>query len=74
MPKPKNEDYKSLQECSDYIYTLTRVRRLPNTILMWYRKGLIDKHGSRIRLKTARRLKRRYSTIEWIDDFLREIG
>ena len=74
MPKPKIEEYKSLQECSDYVYGLTGVRRLPNTILNWSRQGLIGKHGRKVKLKTARRLNCRYSTIAWLDAFMAEIG
>jgi hypothetical protein len=72
--KPKTTDYWTLQKCCDYIYELTNIKRLPNTLLVWHRKGLIGQHGKRIKLKTVVRIKRRYCTQIWLDHFLKEIG
>jgi hypothetical protein len=70
----KAKDYWTLQKCCDYIYELTNIRRKPNTLLMWSRAGLIGQHGRRVKLKTCLRIRSRYSTQIWIDDFLREVG
>jgi hypothetical protein len=74
MGRIKTEDYISLQEASDYIYGLTKIRRKANTLVVWSLKGLIDRHGSKVKLRTARRLKRKYTTEIWVDEFLREVG
>ena len=70
----KVKDYWTLQKCCDYIYALTNIKRKPNTLITWSIKGLIGQNGRRVKLKTALRIRNRYSTQVWIDDFLREVG
>jgi hypothetical protein len=72
--KPKTSDYWTMQACCDYIYKLTNIKRKPNTILTWGRSGLVGQHGKRVKLKTVLRIKHRYCTQIWLDNFLREIG
>jgi hypothetical protein len=74
MGRIKVKDYWTLQRCCEYIYTLTAIKRKPNTILSWSRLGLIGQNGQRVKLKTCRRINNRYSTQVWLDDFLREVG
>jgi hypothetical protein len=74
MGRIKTNDYITMQVASDYIYELTKVRRKANTLMMWSLKGLLSKHGKRLRLHTTIRLNRKFTTKEWVDDFMRETG
>ena len=74
MGRIRTEDYISLQAASDYIYGITNIRRKTNTLVVWSLKGLLGQHGTRVKLHTVRRLKRKFTTKEWVDNFLREVG
>ena len=74
MGRPKIEDYISLPQASDYIYGITGIRRKANTLVKWSLDGLISQHGARVKLRTVRRLKRKFTTKEWVDIFMKEIG
>ncbi len=70
----KVKDYWTLKKCCEYIYGLTNISRKPNTLLTWSRSGLIGQHGKRVKLKLVTRIRRKYCTQVWLDDFLREVG
>lgn len=72
MPRPKNADYIKLYEIPAILYELTGLVRASSTIKIWARKGVVGKHGHRVRLKTAKRLGKRYTTRQWVEEFLGE--
>jgi hypothetical protein len=74
MGRIRNEDYISMEVASDYIYGITNIRRKANTLIMWSLKGLLSEHGVRVKLHTVRRLKRKFTTKEWVDNFMKETG
>jgi hypothetical protein len=71
--RPKNKDLLRLRDCRPIVEELTGVKRSEEAIYYWAVKGLINRHGTKVFLRTTRRIKVIYTTKQWLDDFLRSI-
>lgn len=75
MPgKPFNKDLIKLDDVCKLLLELTGVTRCRATVYSWVTKGRENYVGQIIKLKTTRRLRRFYTTKEWVKNFIREIG
>ncbi len=75
MPgKPKNVDLIKLDDVPTLLTELLGVTRNRSTIYNWVRHGRSDYHGRNVKLKTTVRLRKHYTTKQWVLDFIREIG
>jgi len=70
----KGEEYYQISELPLKIEKMTGRLYSHAAIRHWYRRGLISNHGTKVRLKVARRHRRLYCTMKWLEDFIREVG
>lgn len=75
MPgKPRNIDLMKLDDIPKLILELAGVTVCRATVYNWAKNGRQNYVGEKIKLKTTRRLRRYYSTKQWVLDFIKEIG
>lgn len=72
--KPRNEDLIRLCDVPKLLTELAGVTRTRATVYLWSSKGIPGYDGTKVRLKTTRRLRRLYTTKEWVENFLRELN
>ncbi len=69
-----SDKYIALRLLAPEVYMLTGVTRAPSTMVSWARYGKSNRHGRLIKLKHVRRLGKKYSTIEWLKRFIKEVS
>lgn len=74
MPAKKASDYIDLRGLVPLVYELTGVTRTMEAVRRWYKIGRINTHGVVVKLKVTKRLGQYYSTREWLEDFIIEVG
>lgn len=74
MPAKKASDYIRLSELAPIVYELTGVTRKPGTMYKWHMDGRVNAHGVIVKLKATKRFGNLYSTREWLEDFIIEVG
>jgi len=70
MPRIKVSDYIALNKVSLVVFELTGVIQATSTIYHWARRGKIGHNGHRAKLQTSKRMRRCYTTRQWIIDFV----
>lgn len=71
---PKREDLIRLIDVPALLTKLTGVTRSRATIYNWATKGRRGYANEDIKLKIVRRLGTMFTTKEWVEEFIREIG
>jgi hypothetical protein len=66
--------YIALRALAPEVFKLTGVTRAPSTMISWARYGKSNRHGRLVKLKFVRRLGTKYSTVEWLRKFIREVS
>lgn len=72
--KPKNKDLIKLDDVTRVIFELIGVKRTRSTVYNWAKNGRASYAGVIIKLRTTMRLRRLYTTRQWVLDFIKEIG
>ncbi len=66
--------YLALSKVPAKVKELSGVTRGRQTIYNWAQKGRIDQQGTMRKLKTEVRCGQVYTTMEWLLDFMRNMG
>ncbi len=74
MPRPKDEEYVSLNKAAGMVYEISGVHRTRSSLAKWGRYGRRSAVGKFIKLKTSKRLGRMYTTRKWLEEYIREVG
>jgi hypothetical protein len=69
-----SDRYIPLRALAAEVFRLTGVTRQPSTVRMWARHGKSNSHGRNVKLKSRLRLGTRYSTVDWLRDFIKEVS
>ena len=74
MSKPRDEEYIQLSKLAPVVYEMTGVSRTVHTLKKWTSQGKLGQHGTKVKLKAAKRLGAWYSTRKWLQEFIDEVG
>ena len=69
-----NKEYIGVGKVPAIIMEIAGVARTKNAVYSWIHMGRISTDGRLVKLRTIKRMSRLYTTREWIDKFVREVG
>ena len=70
----KNSDYIKLREAAPIVQEVSGVSRCQGSMYHWHKYGRAGIHGTKIKLRAVKRLGLLYTTKQWVEDFIMEIG
>lgn len=65
----KNEDMIRLVDTPRVVYEMTGVSRKLDTVRKWASKGVLGANGTRVTLRTRKRITGIYTTRAWLAEF-----
>lgn len=71
--RPKDKDLIRLKDCLSIVKELTGVERSGEAVYYWATRGLINRHGTKVLLRTTTRIKTLYTTRDWLKNFLESV-
>lgn len=74
MPRPKVSEYIKLTDAAPLVQEISGVTRDRSSLYHWSKYGRTDKHGTKIKLRVTKRLGCLYTTRQWVEDFIIEVG
>lgn len=72
--KPRKEELIRIADIPELLLKLTGVTRTRQTVYEWIHHGRRTYDGRLIVLKTTKRLGRLFTTKQWLEKFVKELG
>jgi hypothetical protein len=66
--------YMALHSVAKRVHELTGILVTRATVYNWVKTGRIGLGATRVKLHTVKRCGRRWTTEEWLNEFLRKVG
>ena len=74
MSRPKITDYLTITDAAKKVHELCGVTRTKEAVYHWVRYGKKDRFNRAIKLRVTKRLGQKFTTVEWLEKFIKEVG